>query len=146
MEIYLPNPSKKIAATLGEEWFFESPHWKLSVIFGYSWRDNALTKFGFSFFNIRSINGSICERITKFLDDNGIKYSTEYSMGGWQYRIKISKAKKYLEIIDNLYKDFYDKKIKECKGLYIYDNFYIDEEIYNNYKAYHDSTWTLKKL
>lgn len=146
MEIYLPNPSKKIAATLGEEWFFESPHWKLSVIFGYSWRDNTLTKFGFSFFNIRSINGSICERITKFLDDNGIKYSTEYSMGGWQYHIKISKAKKYLEIIDNLYKDFYDKKIKECKGLYIYDNFFIDEEIYNNYKAYHDSTWTLKKL
>lgn len=146
MEIYLPNPSKKIAATLGEEWFFESPHWKLSVIFGYSWRDNVLTKFGFSFFNIRFINGSICERITKFLDDNGIKYSTEYSMGGWQYRIKISKAKKYLEIIDNLYKDFYDKKIKECNGLYIYDNFFIDEEIYNNYKAYHDSTWTLKKL
>ena len=105
-----------------------------------------MTKFGFSFFNIRSINGSKCERITNFLDNNGIKYSTEYSAGGWQYRIKISKAKKYLEIIDNLYTDFYHKKLKECEGLYIYDNWFIDDETYNRYKEYHDSTWTLKKF
>ena len=146
MEIYLPNPKNKKASTLGEEWFFQSPHWKLSVILGYSWRDDVLTKFGFSFFNIRSINASKCERITNFLDNNGIKYSTEYSSGGWQYRIKISKAKKYLEIIDNLYIDFYNKKLKECEGLYIYDNWFIDNETYNRYKEYHDSTWTLKKF
>lgn len=146
MNIYLPHPTNYIPGTLGEKWFFDNKHWKLSVILGYSWCDDITTKFGFSFFNIKSINVSCCERITSFLDENNIKYLTEYSDAGWQYRIKISKAKKYLNIIDSLYEEFYNKKIKECKGLYIYDNWFIDEQTYQTYKSYHkNDNWTLNK-
>lgn len=146
MNIYLPHPTNHIPATLGEKWFFDNKHWKLSVMLGYSWRDDITTKFGFSFFNIKSINGSRCERITSFLDEHNIKYSTEYSDAMWQYRIKISKAKKYLNIIDSLYEEFYNKNIKECKGLYICNNWFIDEQTYQSYKSYHkNDNWTLNK-
>lgn len=146
MNIYLPHPTEHRPATLGESWFFNKAHWKLAVILGYSWKDDVCTTTGFSFFNIRSINGSKCERITSFLDENGIKYSTEYSDAGWQYRIKISKAKKYLNIIDELYIKYYNKKKIECKDLYIYDNWFIDEQTYQEYKSYHkNDNWTLKK-
>lgn len=146
MNVYLPHPSKAKPATVGEEWFFKKAHWKLAVILGYSWSDDIVTTFGFSFFNIRSVNSKYAEQITNFLEANGIKYSTEYSDNFWQYRIKISKAKKYLEIIDDLYKKYYTKKKKECKGLYIYDNWFIDEERYQRYKSYHkNDDWTLSK-
>lgn len=146
MNIYLPHPTKHRPATLGESWFFNAAHWKLVVMLGYSWKDDVWTKTGFSFMNIRFVNGSKCERITSFLDENGIKYSTEYSDAGWQYRIKISKAKKYLNIIDELYKKYYNNRKIECKDLYIYDNWFIDEQTYQEYKSYHkNDNWTLKK-
>lgn len=145
MNIYLPHPTKHVPATLGEKWFFDKPHWKLSVMLGYSWIDDITTKFGFSFFNVKSINGSRCERITSFLDEHNIKYSTEYSECGWQYRIKISKAKKYINIIDELYEKFYNETIHNCKELYIYNNWFIDEQTYQQYKSYHTDNWTLEK-
>ena len=145
MNIYLPHPINHTSSTLGEKWFFDNKHWKLSVMLGYSWSDDVTTKFGFSFFNYRSINGKYCKHITSFLEENGIKYSTEYSDAGWQYRIKISKAKKYLNIIDELYNKYYNKKKSKCKGLYIYNNWFIDEQTYKKYKSYHDSNWTLPK-
>lgn len=146
MNIYLPHPAEHRPATLGESLFFNTAHWKLVVMLGYSWSDDIWTKTGFSFLNVHFVNDSNCERITSFLKENGIKYSTEYSEAGWQYRIKISKAKKYLNIIDELYNEYYDKKKRECKGLYIYDNWFIDEPTYQTYKSYHkNDNWTLKK-
>jgi hypothetical protein len=111
---------------------------------GYSWKDDVWTKSGFSFFNMRSVNSKFCERITNFLDEHNIKYSTEYSDAGWQYKIKISKAKKYLTIIDDLYENFYKDRLIDCKGLYIYNNWFIDEQTYQQYKSYHkNDNWTL---
>lgn len=147
-DIYLPHYSKQKGSTIGESYFLQLSHWKLAVMLGYSWRDDVLIKSGFSFFNRKLFNGKYVDRIINFLDENNIKYSTEYSNGGWQYIIKISKAKKYLDIIDNLYKQYYKKTLKDCKGLYIYDNWFITEETFLKYKSYHKNNpdWTLNIL
>lgn len=146
MNYYLPNPNNLEPITCGEMWFFDRPHWKLAVMLGYDWKDDVTTKDGFSFFNNRSVNGKRCNDIFEFLDKHNIKYTTEYSNAGWQYKIKISKAKKYLTLIDELYNQYYNETLPKCKGLYKYnDHTFIDQDSYNKLKSYRGSEYYLEK-
>jgi hypothetical protein len=103
--MYIPNPNNLTPTTIGEHRFFNMLHWKLFVMMGYDWTSVDCTNYGLSILVYG--NSFKLNNILDFLDINNIKYSIEYSTNKWYYKIKISKAKKYLKIIDDLYENFY---------------------------------------
>lgn len=123
--IYLPKDDKN-PQTLGEQWFFNSKFWKLQVMAGYWWSDLNVTKRGFSLFNAYAEKR--IKKLTDWLDSLGIRYKTDISGAGWQYRINISAKKHNLELIDKLYDEYYKRIIKEHINWFRYKNEIMDSE------------------
>lgn len=131
IKIYLPKENNPKAYTCGEQWFFNTKFWKLYVILGIDWTDTNWAKYGLSIFapiNGRKNLDDICNK----LDNLGIKYSIEMSDSNWVYRVKISGRKSNLIIIDAIYNQYTKDTMKNLKGFYIYNNYFVDKEYKEN--------------
>lgn len=77
----------------------------MSLLLGWDFSDNYLTKRGFSFYNYKP--DEFVKKVTNFCEKYGIKYKIEMSENHQQKIVVISKMAKTLTIIDKLYSDFY---------------------------------------
>ena len=99
------DPTNPQPRCMGEKWFIEKPLWKMSLLLGWDFSDNYLTKRGFSFYNY--LPDDFVNKVVEFCQKYGIKYKIEMSLNHVQKIVVVSKTAKSLSIIDKLYNDFY---------------------------------------
>lgn len=125
--IYVPNRDEnfRTIATIGERYFFQNVFWKLFVMLGYDWTDISITRSGFSNLKFSKSN----ESLKKKLDNLGIEYRT--SSSAYTLRINISRKRKQLERIAEMYKLYEMETFVKAKslGLYMKDNYWRSDEM-----------------
>lgn len=125
--VYCPNSDTnfRTVSTHGERYFFSIPFWKMFVLLGMDWTSASVTKYGISTLAGAPSNKPTIETLEKL----GIGFKLEKS--AYTLRIKISRAKKNLSRIDELYKVFETQTRLEASrlGLHEHENYFINHEM-----------------